>query len=125
MILQENNLPDDFFITNLEYPGTGSNIILLGVERQSYVHAHLLSDLLIKLNPQLIFTQISPDEPYFIRKPQDFNPEDHENYAVLTFRTMQFQGYNMYWRYFMKQKFDPDFYVNPGPHYLVDTMILK
>lgn len=46
-----SNIPDNFFITNLEYPQTKSNVIVLGVERQSYMHAYMVSDLLTKINP--------------------------------------------------------------------------
>ena len=65
--------PQNFLISNLVFPKTNTDIILCGVERRSYIHASMLSDLMIKYNPGLIYVQISPDEPLFIRKPRDYD----------------------------------------------------
>jgi len=121
-----NKIPPNFHISTLVYPQTRSEVILCGVEKRSYIHAHMLSDILLQVNPSVIFTQISPDEPYFVRKPKNFG-------RILKYlnslNNEQLQsdnsGYKGYWKAFIKGQGSGEFYVNPGPHYLSDTIIFK
>lgn len=122
-----SRLPPNFLVSNLYYPKTKSDIILCGVENRSFMHASMVSDLLMKYNPSLIFTQISPDEPYFVRKPKGVNEYSFEikKHGLDKYMDDELKGYKAYWRAFITQKHDASFYVNPGPHYLIDAMILK
>ena len=122
-----SRLPPNFLVSNLYYPKTQSDIILCGVENRSFMHASMVSDLLMNYNPSLIFTQISPDEPYFIRKPKNVTDYSFEitKHGLDKYMDDNLRGYKAYWRAFITQKHEASFHVNPGPHYLIDTMLLK
>lgn len=122
-----SRLPPNFLISNLVYPKTNTDIILCGVDRYSYLHANMLSDILTKISPGLIFTQIAPDEPFLIRKSKNFK-DPQEKFIQRKLDKLldeNYKGFKLYWREFITGKQDASFYVNPGPHYLVDTIILK
>ena len=103
-----NRTPPNFLISNLEYPKTKSDIILCGVEKRSYIHASMLSDLLIKYNPSLVYVQISPDEPFFIRKHNDYDQklkEKKEKYGELSqYLDENLNGFKAFWKSFIKDK---------------------
>ncbi|CAI2364467.1 unnamed protein product [Moneuplotes crassus] len=122
----QNKLPPNFMISTLVYPKTQSEVILCGVEKSSYIHAHMLSDLLLHFNPDVVFTQISPDEPYFIRRPRnyDFVKNSMKMLGDEGFKSDN-SGYKGYWKAFIRGQSKADFYVNPGPHFLSDLTIFK
>jgi hypothetical protein len=122
-----DRLPPNFMISTLAYPGTGSEIILWGVDNRSYIHAYTLSEILLKLAPNLIFTQIPADAPYFVRKPANFADWESKikNSYYKEFYDPSITGYLAFWSMFMKNIDKGQFYINPGPHYLTDIMLLK
>ena len=81
-------LPKNLVIKTLNLPITGTNVVLLGVDRKSPVHASYLHgyflhrtcltlknflDVMNDLAPDAIFTQIAPDSPFLIRTQEDYN----------------------------------------------------
>jgi len=118
----KSRLPPNFMISTLNFPITNSEVILCGVDNRSYIHAHTLSDILLKINPSCIFTQISPDEPFFIRKQKKKTKSGNR---MVDITNANEAGYKKYWYSFMRKSEKGEFYVNPGPHYLTDTMLLK
>jgi hypothetical protein len=67
----------------------------------------MLSDLLIKINPELIFVQLSPDEPMFIRRPKNFTPTSKPKSHIEHMERVADEatvGYKEVWRDFISQK---------------------
>ena len=119
-----NRIPPNFMISTLVYPATNSEVILCGVENRSYIHAHMLSDILLHFNPNVIFTQISPDETYFVRKPKKYETLRQSKF-MMEAPPDERVGYKSFWRSFMSGQGAHDFYINPGPHYLADAILFK
>ncbi|KRX01386.1 hypothetical protein PPERSA_01289 [Pseudocohnilembus persalinus] len=93
------NIPPNLVIKNLLYPQKDSQIIVLGVENHNVLHASYVYDVLEQSDPEVIMTQLHPDQPYFINSYNDFT---------------------ISWNQFVKGNFDYKFLINPKPSYLGD-----
>jgi hypothetical protein len=96
------NIPKYFSIKNLYYPPTDSEIIVLGVQRNSSKHGHFLSSLIERIEPDMIATQLSTDIPFFINSSKDYQSD---------------------WKEFIKKNSDYKFLVDPLPQGINDMLI--
>jgi hypothetical protein len=68
-------VPNYFVMRALSYPQTGSEIFLLGVQRNSNIHSLYLANLLENYQPDMIAVHMQPDIPLFIDTEEDFNKD--------------------------------------------------
>lgn len=99
-----SNIPKYFTIRNLNYPETNSEILLIGVQRNSNLHSLFLNNILNNYSPELIALNLSPDHPMFINAESDYKKD---------------------WKTFVKTNEMFTFVVNPLPKSLLDIIITQ
>ena len=115
------NIPEGITINRLVYPvdstkvnksgerevqRTLSNIILLGVKQGAVIHASYVTDFLDSFQPESVFMQVAPDQPYFIRT------------------SAQASGtYRQRWYSFLRHGKDASFYVSTQPQFTSDIIL--
>ena len=96
------SIPKHMTINNLKYPVTGASLVMLGVHKFSASHCAFVNSFLQIYEPNLILTQISPDEAFFIKGDADYEES---------------------WRDFLINGIDYNFLVNPLPKTISETML--
>jgi len=75
------NVPKGISFARLLYPPNNTEVIVCGVKRRAMLHSSFVTDLLVEMQPECTFVQLSPDHPMFIRPQgesnQDFKAEWH------------------------------------------------
>lgn len=95
-------IPNYLVLRSLSFPATNSEITVVGVQRNSNLHALYLSNLLESIKPDLISVHLSPDNPLFIKAEGNFRND---------------------WRSFVAAKENFHFLVNPLPSCVNDIVI--
>lgn len=100
-------LPKKVEIRRLSYPPTKSEVLVVGVDWYSYIHATLVKDILHELNPETVIVDIPCDEPYFVKNLDE---------KLTSFRDT--------WKFFTFSM-ENSFFVNPKPKYISDITLSK
>jgi len=96
------NLPKHLKVSVLNYPENNSDIVLLGINRYSNLHALWLGDFLGKYEPDGIGVEFPPDDPIFIEGKGNHKDE---------------------WANFISKNIDYKFKVDPLPRNVMDVLL--
>lgn len=91
---QIEKIPNYLTLRALSYPHTDSQILLMGVQRNSDLHSLYISQILNQYSPDLISVHLPPDLPIFMAAEANYQKD---------------------WRSFIKKSQDYSFLVNPLP----------
>lgn len=97
-----SKIPNYLILRNLTYPATNSEIIVVGVQKNSNLHSLFLSNLLENVTPDMIAVHIPPDIPLFIKAEGNFKND---------------------WRSFVAANENFHFLLNPLPNSVNDVLI--
>jgi hypothetical protein len=95
-------IPNYLLLRSLTYPTTNSEIIVVGVKRNSNLHSLFLSNFLESFKPDMISVHLPPDIPLFIKAEGNFKND---------------------WRSFVAANENFHFLINPLPNSVNDILI--
>lgn len=95
-------IPNYLVLRSLTYPQTNTEIIVIGVKRNSNLHSLFLSNFLESIKPDMISVHLPPDIPLFIKAEGNFKND---------------------WQSFVSVKENFHFLINPLPNSVNDLLI--